>query len=397
LQDATYVGCQTGYFSFDGIFPLEAEFLNLLGRSGTLRLVVGANESGIRRVDLEDMLDLFERGSTTATTSLTLVAADDVLMHPKTYYVEKADGTKHALVGSANLTHSGLSRNIEASLVIDSVNDPGAPFAEIRAALENWHATAHPNAYPVTRAALRKLVTDGIIDQPARVRPAQSPKARQKRARAFPPLGAMLRLPRKKRPVAPTSTVSRPKAVAPVPMGTLGTLPNGAVGIIKRLSKLDVKGFKGGTGTLYIALPNALVPHLPMTPYGRNNTPRTDVAVEARLDSVGGEIVLSGSSPTNITHEGAGTSGSSHRDLRLNYLIAVKRGIEDVARAYGVNPPDEDDLVAIELLDGIILRLTFLTDPASITSLSPLLDQRDNSWGWLPPGVVAPWADEEDA
>jgi hypothetical protein len=396
LPDATYFGCQTGYFSYDGIYPLEGEFLNVLNRPGALRLVVGANESGIRKVDLEDVFDLFDKAPGNVSKSLTLVAADDILMHPKAYYVEKADGTKHALVGSANLTHPGLSRNIEAAMVIDSVNDPGAPYSEIRTAIDKWHLHAHANAYRITRADLARLVADGIIDQPSRPRPAQPPQARQKRSKRFPGLGAIVKLPRKKRAVAPATPVRRPRRPAPVPVGTLGTMPNGAIGIIKRLTALDTKGFNGGIGTLYIALPNVLTANLPMAPYGKNHEPRTDVTVEARLDTVPGEVVLSGDSPTNITHVGAGTTRTSHGDLRFNYLVKVKRGIETLAADYGVRPPDEDDLVAIEFLAGQRVRVTFITEAVAITSLTPLLDQHGNGWGWLPPSIVAPWPDDED-
>lgn len=396
LPDATYVGVQTGYFSYDGIFPFEAEMRDLLDRSGTIRLVVGANEAGVRSVDLSDVLDLLDHAPPRAKSSLTLVAADDVLMHPKTYYVERADGTRHALVGSVNLTHPGLARNIEAALVVDSVNDPGAPFDDFRRAIDKWHSSPHPNAYSVTRSSLAQLVSDGLIDQPVRTRAPQRPALRQRRARVFPALGSILRLPRKKRSVAAAQTSGpRGQGSTQRPAGALTTLPQGSVGIIKRLTRLDTKGFDGGPGTLYIALPNQVMPYLPTRPFGKNNVPRVDVAVEARLDTVPGEVALSGSSPTNITHEGAGTSGSSHGDVRFNYLVGIRREIERIAHDNRVAVPTEGDLVALEILDGPLVRVTFITDQAAITSLTPLLDQHADSWGWLPAGVIAEWDDTD--
>lgn len=396
LPDAVYFGCQTGYFAYDGLFPVESHLVDLLSRSGELRLVVGANESSLRSVDLEDVLDLFDRVPTNQSKSLVVAAADDVLMHPKTYYVEKANGSRHALVGSANLTHSGLSRNIEAAIAIDSVNDPAAPFDEIRAAIESWHKAPTANGRSVTRASLQQLIADGVVDQPRPPRSSQAPTARRARAKVFPALGAILRLARKKRAVAPSKPVTQPATPPQVPIGTLGTLPGGAIGVIKRLTSLDTKGFNGGTGTLYIALSHEVAPYLPMSPHGKNSEPRTDVSVEARIDTVPGEVVRSGDSPTNITHVGAGRSATSHTDLRFNYLTAIKRGIEDLASTYGVNPPNKDDLVAIEFQAGILVRVTFITEPASIASLTPLLDQRGNGWGWLPPSIIAPWDDDND-
>ena len=131
LLDATYFGCQTGYFSYDGIYPLEGEFLNLSTDPAPSAWSWVPMSLGSGRLTLRTS-SICSKAPSNVTKSLTLVAADDILMHPKTYYVEKADGTKHALIGSANLTHPGLSRSIEAAMVIDSVNDPGAPFSEIR-------------------------------------------------------------------------------------------------------------------------------------------------------------------------------------------------------------------------------------------------------------------------
>lgn len=396
LPDATYFGCQTGYFAYDGLFPLESHLVDLLTRSGQLRLVVGANEGSLRRVDLEDVLDLFDQVPSNPAKSLVLAAADDVLMHSKTYYVEKSNGSKHAFIGSANLTHSGLSRNIETGIVIDNATSPGAPFDEIRDAIEYWHLTPPKNAIPVTRAILAKLVADGVVDQARPPRPARPPKDRIARAKVFPALGAILRLPRKKRAVVPQAPVAPPTTPPPVPNATLSTLPGGAVGVIKRLTALDTKGFNGGKGTVYVALSYELANYLPMSPYGKNAEPRVDVSVEARLDTVPGEVVRSGSSPTNITHVGAGGSTTSHSDLRFNYLTAVKTGIEELASANGVDTPDEGDLVAMEFHAGVRVRVTFITEPTSIANLTPLLDRRGNGWGWLPPSVLAPWDNDEE-
>lgn len=396
LPDATYFGCQTGYFAYDGIFPLESCFEGILTRSGQLRLVVGANESSLRSVDLEDVLDLFDRVPTNHTKTLVLAAADDVLMHPKTFFVEKADGSKHALVGSANLTHSGLGRNMEACIAIDSTNDPAAPFDQIRGAIDNWHTGATSNALRVDRQSLAKLIADGVVDQPRPPRTTQAPRARRARAAIFPRLGAIHQLARKTRAVTPSQPVTRPPTTPSVPLDTLATLPEGVVGVIKRLTPLDTKGFSGGKGTRYIALSYELAAYLPMMPYGRNSEPRTDVSVEARLDTVPGEIVRSGSSTTNITHVGAGGSSKSHRDLRLNYLTVIQRGIEEIAATHGVKTPDEHDLVALEFHTGTRVRATFITEPSAIANLTPLLDQRGNSWGWLPPSIVAPWDEDDD-
>lgn len=398
LPDSIYFGCQTGYFSYDGIFPLESRFEELLNRTGEFRLVVGANEASLKSADLEDVLDLFDRFPANQSRSLVVVAADDVLMHPKTFYVKKANGTEHALIGSANFTHSGLVRNIEACIALDSNNDSQAPFDQIRGAIENWHLTSSPNGHLVDRAALAKLIADGVVDQPRPPRSVtQSTKNRRARTKLFPAMGTILRIARKKRAVGPSQPVVRAVTTPQVPVGTLKTLPGGAVGVIKRLTALDTKGFNGGTGTPYIALSSEVAPYLPMIPTGKNSEPRVDVTVEARIDTVSGEVVQSGASTTNITHVGAGTASTSHSDLRFNYLTKIKSGIEDLAASYGVRKPAKGDLVAIEFDAGANVRTTFITESATIANLKPLLDQRGNDWGWLPPSTISAWDEDDDA
>ncbi|MBK8460754.1 MAG: hypothetical protein IPL43_11725 [Micropruina sp.] len=72
LPEATSFACQTGYFSGDGIFPLEAVFMEVLDRGGDFHLVVGGNEGGVRSDDLTYVLDLFDRAATAGNRSLTL-------------------------------------------------------------------------------------------------------------------------------------------------------------------------------------------------------------------------------------------------------------------------------------------------------------------------------------
>ncbi len=396
LPGASYFACQTGYFSGDGIYPLEKEFIDLLSVPGAMHMVVGANEAGVRSDDLTYVLDLYDKAPCTAQTSLTVVAADDVLMHPKTYYVEHADGQLSALVGSVNLTHPGLGRNMEAALALNSVDDPAAPFGEIRDAILAWNSGSRANAYPVDRPAVAKLIAEGILDVPRKTTSSIGPKAKKTRVRYFPAVGALLKLPRRRRPVVPKTKVMRPTVPQPVPLGTLVTMPAGAVGIVKRVRSFDVKAFRGESGTAYMALPKDVAQHLPMTPYGSNGDPRVNVTIEARLDAVPGQIATSGGADTNITHVGMGARKTSHPDLRLNYLAVIKTGVQYIADGASVPVPKAGDLAAVEFLDGVRVRITFVADPTSIANLTPLLDQRANGWGWLPPGVIGPWDTDDE-
>lgn len=395
LPEASLFACQTGYFSADGIYPLETQFRELLALPGAMHLVVGANEAGIRGEDLAYVLDLYESAPQSATTSLTVVAADDLLMHPKTYYIEYGDGRRSALVGSANFTHAGLSRNIEAALALDSLEDAGAPFDQIRDAIFAWSVpNSSANSLSVDRGAIAALTSDGALDA-GRITPLTPANAKIGRGATFPPMGALLPIPRRRRSVVPKVTVARPPKPLPVPVGTMGTLPIGAIGIIKRVSSLDTKAFRGEAGTAYLALPAAVATYLPMMRAGSNGEPRLNVSIEARLDSVPDEVAGSGRAETNITHVGMGVERKSHSDLRLNFLSVIKTGVQYIASRAKVAVPAAGDLAAVEFLEGARVRITFISDPSSIANLMPLLDQRANGWGWLPPGVIGSWECEE--
>lgn len=69
-------------------------------------------------------------------------------------------------------------------------------------------------------------------------------------------------------------------------------------------------------------------------------------------------------------------TGASHPDLRLNYLRVIAAGVQHIANAAKVPTPKAGDLADIEFLDGVVVRITFFSDPTSIANLTPLLDER---------------------
>jgi hypothetical protein len=379
LPNSSFFGCQSGYFTADALYAFRAELEAVLNRGGQVRLVIGANEDELSASDLHDALNLLEPFPTHA--SIVIVSAVDVLVHAKTFYIEYPDGDRVALVGSANLTGSGLGANIEACLAVSSKTEPAAPFDEIKAAIEAWRTAGRPNARLLDRALVPKLAAAAAIDrpQPSRVAPKRSLR------RLFPQIGRLIAIPRRVR--KPPST--------PVPAVSLVLLPGhpfpaGTVGIVKRLSSLDTKGFRGERGTLYVAMPRDLLPLLPTTPSGINKEPRLDLTLEARHASVSGPTVSSGANPTNITGVGHGTSKTSHHDVRLNLLRVTVAGIEYIAANAGVAVPKPGDYLAVEFDGGgHAARLTFVVQGRLKAQLAALLGSQ--SWAWLPEHSVPPW------
>lgn len=196
-------------------------------------------------------------------------------------------------------------------------------------------------------------------------------------------MGPIIRIPRRRRS-------SAAKSVPQISVKGGAALPSGVVGVIKRLSRLDTKGFRGEPGTPYVSLPSDLLPHLPTVKSGRNAEPRWDVLLYARLHLNLGVVIDSGSNSTNITGVGYGSRRTSHKDLRLNMLRVVVHGIEYSATSVGEKSPRQGDVLVVEFVPGQdALRLTFVTDDPLKTKLSSICGSK--SWAWLSSGVMPRW------
>ncbi len=326
LPHARLFACQTGYFRAAALLAFEEEVRSLLARGGSFHLVSGANEDRLIAADLEAVVDLVEPwlGS---QAFFTVVSARDALFHPKTYYCE-SDEHRAVLLGSANFTPSGIGGNIEACLGFDDGDGVDlSVFDGVRDAILGWSTIPSENATPIDRAAIRTLEADRVVE-PSEMALEQRRSARSASPRRkSPPLAKINGVPTRRRAKRPPR---RPRPVRQIGDGQ--PFPADVVGVIKVLSRQDLKGLRGDYGTPYFALTRELAPYLPMRPYGRNGEPRIDVAVEARLDRAPTHTVSSGASTTNITHVGVGTRRTSHPDLRFNVLTDVSRGLLEVAR-----------------------------------------------------------------
>jgi len=391
LPEATRFACQTGYFRFDALEPFADDVRRMLEAGGRLDLVIGANEERLSAPDLEATLELLDRWIP-HQASFTLVGARDGLFHPKTYYVERPGGRRAAVVGSANFTRPGIGHNVEAGLAIDD-RDGGELLDRVRDGVLAWPKTASQGsglARSVTADLIQELTADRVIDPLASPAAGSGSGARSGAGSSFSALGRVPGVPpssrRRARPRPATGGTRLGRAASP--------LPPGVVGIVKRLSKTDLKGFGHERGTPYIALPpraDELAGMLPMRPYGLHREPRLDLLVQARLDGAIAAVVGSGTDTTNITHVGMGTTHGSNVDLRFNIQHRVAEALNYVAIQKGVAVPTKGDPVAIELLDGgRLASLTFATaEPLRSALLSTLLPGR--AWGWLPGGLVPGW------
>jgi hypothetical protein len=390
LPSARVFAVQSGYYTFEALAAFSSEIEALLAGGGRFDLVIGANEERLNAQDLQRTLDLLGP-HIGGNASFTLVGARNGLFHPKAYYIELVTGQRHAAVSSANFTASGIGHHIEASILFDESDDPNA-VAAVGDAISAWREKAAGGARearPVSSQYLRQLQAERAIDPLAMPARRNSAFASATGKSSFPPLGRIPHTPAPRRRTHPASAPGVRLGGAARP------LPPGMVGIVKRLSaRTDVKGFTGGRGTPYIALPPNpadLAPCLPMRPLGRRNEPRLDVLIEARLYEAPQEIVNSGRDTTNITYVGMGTTRSGNVDLRLNIQHGIAAGLRYIAAQYGLTLPQGGDFAAVELLeDGRLLRLTFVSSDPMRQTLESLL-RPGRKWGWLPDGVLPGW------
>ncbi len=136
LPSATAFTACVGYLDRAGVQLVEAELRALLDRGGSVRLIVDARDDRPRRADVAWILELLAAYGDRAALHL---ARDVDALHAKVFHLTATDGHR-ALIGSANFTRAGLTKNWEAAIALE----PGDTTAltEVQAALDAWQAHA---------------------------------------------------------------------------------------------------------------------------------------------------------------------------------------------------------------------------------------------------------------
>lgn len=99
------------FVSVDGINQLKESFKQFIDSGGQIRLYVGVDLHGTSKEALELLLSLDN------VKTYIVYSSNRIIYHPKIYSFE-GDNNNMVMVGSSNLTLSGLYQNIEASLCI---------------------------------------------------------------------------------------------------------------------------------------------------------------------------------------------------------------------------------------------------------------------------------------
>jgi HKD family nuclease len=217
-----------------GMAYLATSLANFLRHGGALSVVVGIDIQNTTREGLQALLDLEQHGR--AETFVYHNEAGGVF-HPKLYLFRNEEEAR-LIVGSNNLTQSGLYVNVEAGLQVDTEIDASVVVQAVDA-LTSWKDTASRLAVRLDQAFLQQLVDGGYVrDEAVAVEDIRREHARRAR-RPTPALfgGKRFTPPPVERPVA---AVKRP-AVRPGAQlaAVAAAAPEGTV-LLMRLRKAHV-------------------------------------------------------------------------------------------------------------------------------------------------------------
>lgn len=422
--DLAELRIQSGFFSRDALQPLLEPLAALAEVDAPVRVAIGSNDGGTIASHLEELVAALQLPR--ANGRLGVVYFAGTFFHPKTYHVRRVDGSQAAYIGSANLTLPGISRHVEAGILLDTrEGDPEQILDEIAAATDAWFDTARPGIELVAGVAdVQRLLADGIIraNAPARPprptgrggqpphRPALAPLVAINRRVApagAPPHGgpgpAWIALPTEQRtPPYPPYVWFATGATTPTrgADALTGTGLGDATGLIIRLNRDNDRHWRGALGTANVSIPVSTAPTLRFGIYGARSRPRAEFDLLTRyIDD--NAVVLGPQDETGIMSYGFTPGDTGHSDLRLVIPRPPIASLRGALVAQGSHVPQATDLAILEWpTPGTpSFRLTFV-DPASrlgatLTATWHAAEAANQlasrGAAWLPVGVSPNW------
>jgi HKD family nuclease len=222
-----------------GMAYLSERLANFLQHGGQLSVIVGIDLQNTTREGLQALLDLERYGRCE-----TFVYHNEAgsIFHPKLYLFRNEEEAR-LIVGSNNITESGLYVNVEAGLQVDTAADT-AVIAQTLDALSSWKDTTSKLAVRLDNDFLARLVREGYVpdESAAREKIRRESTLRPRRgvaslfgSRRFAPPQSVRREARAGTPVrSPTRQRPAPASVAPA-----DAIPSGTV-LLMRLRKASV-------------------------------------------------------------------------------------------------------------------------------------------------------------
>ena len=223
-----------------GMAYLSDRLAHFLRHGGHLSLVVGIDIQNTTREGLQALLDLEQHG-----WCETFVYHNEAgsVFHPKLYLFRNEEEAR-LIVGSNNITQSGLYVNVEAGLQVDT-NANASVVAQTLDALSSWKDTTSGLARRLDHDLLERLSSQGYVPDEA----TALDKLRRERTRRSGHRTSPLFAAKRFIPPAPVPGVARPDAApargrAPLPAAPATPMaearaPAGTV-LLMRLRKASV-------------------------------------------------------------------------------------------------------------------------------------------------------------
>lgn len=214
-----------------GVAHLREAFTNFLDRGCAISFIVGLDLQNTTKEGLEGLLDLESTGN-----SQTFVYHNESsgIFHPKLYLFRGDDNAK-LIVGSNNLTETGLFVNVEAGLEIEA-NLTDQVIQETLDALASWRDETSGFVKRLDAAFLQELVeNDYVLDERAVRRQMAANRAP---ARS----GNRQRLFNGRRFTAPRLREERSHAAAETQQTTPGSTGEEGAVLLMRLRKASTTG-----------------------------------------------------------------------------------------------------------------------------------------------------------
>ena len=171
-----------------GMAYLSHRFIEFLRHGGQLSVIVGIDLKNTTREGLQALLDLEQHGHCE-----TFVYHNEAgsIFHPKLYLFRNVREAR-LIVGSNNLTESGLYVNVEAGLQVDTKIGAGV-VRQALDALSTWKDPTSRLAFRLDTAFLDRLSNEGYVTDEAAARAQMRQEKGRRSGRTTPPLFATRR------------------------------------------------------------------------------------------------------------------------------------------------------------------------------------------------------------
>jgi HKD family nuclease len=155
----------TGFSAFAseaGIYGLAGHINSAKKNFKKLTIVVGIDQGGTSKEALEEILSL-------NIESYIFYQKENPIFHPKFYLFEGTNDVK-IILGSSNLTRTGLFTNIESSLLVEfnkTDKDGLALLSEIKTYYKPLLDFSDPNIFKINNKVINDFYLDGIVPDEA--------------------------------------------------------------------------------------------------------------------------------------------------------------------------------------------------------------------------------------